>query len=401
MPRLIADVRYAVRVMTRTPSFAVAIVTVLALGIGANTAIFTLVNTVLLRPLPLEEPERLVRLFTRTPGGRPFELSPGKFYSLQQEAKSFDGMALYRFRQFALSGHGSARAIEVGVVGAGFFDIVRARPALGRVFRPQEDSPDGKYVAMVSERFWRAELQASPTVIGRTLRLDDETYTIVGVMPAAASVAAWPVMACDIWVPLAIPTEQRATRGNHYLYGVARLNSSVELAAARSELRAITARLGHEFPGTDKGWGAEVVPIQDDIVGDSRTMLVMLLGAVGLVLLVACANVGNLLFTRALNRRKEIAIRSALGAGRARVFQQLFVEALLLASAGGAVGVVLAHAALTVSVVPALQPTAEGGGNLIRRAGPDVRGGRVGAHRDPCRYAAGDSCRSGPTSTMR
>ena len=156
-------------------------------------------------------------------------------------------------------------------------------------------------------------------------------------------------MACDIWVPLAIPNEQRATRGNHYLHGIARLNSGVELAVARAELQAITARLGNEFPGTDKGWGAEVVRMQDDIVGDSRTMLVMLLGAVGLVLLVACANVGNLLFTRALNRRKEIAIRSALGAGRIRVFQQLFVEAFLLASAGGAIGVVLAHAALTLA----------------------------------------------------
>jgi len=140
---LFADLRYAFRVMSRTPSFAVAVVSVLALGIGANTAIFSIVNAVLLRPLPFEEPERLVRIFTRTPGGRPFELSPGKFYDWQRDAQSFEGMAMYRFEEFALSGTGTARAIEAGAVGAGFFEIVRARPALGRTFRQEEDTPAG------------------------------------------------------------------------------------------------------------------------------------------------------------------------------------------------------------------------------------------------------------------
>ena len=333
--------------MSRTPSFAVAVVSVLALGIGANTAIFSIVNAVLLRPLPFEEPERLVRIFTRTPGGRPFELSAGKFYGWQRDAQSFEGMAMYRFRQFALTGAGTARAIEAGAVGAGFFEIVRVRPALGRVFRSEEDSPGGKYVVILSDRFWKIELGGAPDVIGRTLKLNDEAYTIIGVMPASASVASWAAMACDIWVPMALTDEQRAERGNHNQRGVARLKADVELARAQSEMDAISTQLAREFPKTDGRWGAVIIPMQEEIVGDSRTMLIMLLGAVGMVLLIACANVGNLLFTRALSRRKEIAIRSALGAGRGRVFQQLLVEALLLAAAGGALGLLLAHGTLT------------------------------------------------------
>ena len=160
MRTLFADLRYAFRVMSRTPSFAVAVVSVLALGIGANTTIFSIVNAVLLRPLPFEEPERLVRIFTRTPGGRLFELSPGKFYDWQRDAQSFEGMAMYQccgFRELALTGTGAARTVRATAVSAGFFEIVRARPALGRVFRQEEDTPGGKHVVVLSDRFWRTE----------------------------------------------------------------------------------------------------------------------------------------------------------------------------------------------------------------------------------------------------
>ncbi len=353
MQTLIADFRYSVRVLCRTPSFALAVVAVLALGIGANTAIFSIVNSVLLRPLPLDEPDRVVRLFheppqSAFPGIHRFSVSPANFYDWQRDAQSFDGMALYRYRQFVLTGAGSgAEALAAGAVGKEFFGVARVRPLLGRVFLPEEDSPAGAHVVVVSNGFWKTHLGTAPDAVGRTLQLNGEPYTIVGVMPARFSIKSWGVAAQELWVPLAYSDAERAVRGNHNDAVVARLKPGVTLAQAQSEMNVISTRLEQQFPQTNAGWGATVVPLQELIVGNVRLSLLILLAAVGLVLLIACANVGNLLFARVLARRKELAIRSALGAGRGRVFQQLLVEALVLSIAGGAAGLLLARASLS------------------------------------------------------
>src|SRR4051812_10429635 len=349
---LAADLRYSFRVLRRTPSFAFAVVAVLALGIGANTAIFSIVNSVLLRPLPFDDPAKLVRVFhippqATFPGMPRFSVSAANFYDWKRDARLFENMALYRFRPFTITGGGSAEAIVAGSVGDGFFESLHARPLLGRLFLPEEDAAGRGHVVVLSNGFWKSHFGGAPDAVGRTLTLDGEAYTVVGVMPASFSIAAWSIAHRDIWVPIAYKDSERAVRDNHNDAVVARLKAGVSVERADSELKEISKRLEREYPKENTGWSATVVPLQEQLVGDVKTSLIMLLAAVALVLLIACANVGNLLFARALGRRKELAVRTALGAGRARVFQQLIVEAVMLAIAGGVVGVALSRAGLS------------------------------------------------------
>jgi putative ABC transport system permease protein len=251
MRTLVADLRYALRVLFRVPSFSLPVVAVLALGIGANTAIFSIVNTVLLRPLPFEDPDRLVRLFHEPPqnafpGIHQFSVSPANFYDWKRDAHGFDSMAIYRFRQFTLTGGGNAEAVLAGAVGDDFFKVVRASPSLGRVFLPEEDAPARSHVVILSGGFWKSHFGGTADVIGRTLTLDGEAYSIIGVMPAAFTVASWGVTARDMWVPLAYPDAARAVRDNHNAQVIARLKPGVDSAQTQSEMNVISKRLEQE-----------------------------------------------------------------------------------------------------------------------------------------------------------
>lgn len=353
MSSLLADLKLAARTLGRSPSFAAAAAGVMALGIAANTAMFGLVNTVLLRPLPFKDPAQLVRLFhippqNTFPGISRFPLSPANFYDWQRDARSFEAMAPYAFRQFTLTGAGNPSSVLAGAMGAGFFEIVGTPPLMGRVFRPADDVAGGPSIAVISEGFWKTRLGADPGVLGRSITLSGIPHQIIGVMPAAFSAKAWGATSTDFWVPLAHDDEKRRVRDNHNEQAIARLKPGVTLAEAQAEMTGIASRLEAAYPQDNAGWGAVVVPLNELIVSDIRTTLILLVVAVGLLLLIACANVGNLIFTRAIGRQKEIAIRSALGAARSRVFQQLIVESMLLAFIGGVIGLAVSYGVLSL-----------------------------------------------------
>jgi putative ABC transport system permease protein len=354
---LIQDLRYGARTMLRAPGFTAMAVIALALGIGANTAIFSVVNAVLLRPLPFDQPDRLVQLWhtppqATFPGMKEFAVSPANFIDWRSESRGFQGMAAYGFGRYTLTGSGHPEAIRTCAATSGLLSILRVRPLLGRDFLDGEYEPDHDHEVVLSYGLWRSHFGGNPEIVGKNIELNGQAFTVIGVMDAGFQfpIASDPDDLAQMWKPLAWSDRDRAVRDNHNYGVVARLRDGVSLRQAQAELDAISNQLAQRYPSDNKGWGAIAVPLRDDLVGDVRPALLILLGAVALVLLIACANVANLILSRTLSRRKESAVRAALGATRRRLLQQAFAETLLLAVFGGALGLIFAHYGVTLIV---------------------------------------------------
>jgi putative ABC transport system permease protein len=347
LPRLeslIRDLRYGVRTLSRSRGFALAGVLILGLGIGVNTAIFTVVNAVVLKPLPFADADRIMRIWHTPPptlfaGSPTFALSPANFIDWEAQNQVFERMAIYRMGRRTLTGSGEPAAVMVLRASADFLPALGLSPKLGRGFTRDDDRSGGASTALVSEAFFRTRFGGDPSTIGKTIVLNRVPHTIIGVVPDAPVF----IQRAQVYVPLAWTAEEQATRANHNYVGIAKLKPGVDVARAQADMTAISKRLEAQYPEDNTDWGALVRPLRDDMIGDVRTSLLVLLGAVGLVLLIACANLANLMLVRTHGRAKEIALRGALGAGRARVIQQLLAEGLVLGVGGGLAGLAAAY----------------------------------------------------------
>jgi putative ABC transport system permease protein len=355
MDKLFQDIRYGLRALLSKPAFTIVAVLALALGIGANTAIFSVVNSVLLRPLAYPESERLVMVWEeRTSLGFPADTpAPANFFDWREQQSVFEDMAAMADRAFNLTGTGEPEKIEGQRVSASFFPLFGVAPMRGRAFLPEDDMPESSPVVIIGHALWQRRFGGDEGLLNQTISLNGQPHTVVGIMPPGFDFPERNQM----WLPIAFSQDEASRRGSHYLMVVARLKQGVSLTQAQTEMSAIAARLEQQYPQTNTALGAKVVPIHEELVGNLRPALLILLGAVALVLLIACANVANLLLARAASRQKEIAIRSALGANRSRLVRQFLTESMLLSITGGAAGLLLAFAglkALTALIPPEL-----------------------------------------------
>lgn len=345
----VLDVRYTLRVLTANKAFTLVTVGTLALGIGANTAVFGAVRGVLLRPLPYEDPGNLMRVYEVEPPGWKTAFSPPDFLSFQEQATLLEGFAAYDPSSTTLTGDGSPRRLSATKVTAGFFELLGTRLHRGRTFTPSEDLTGAEPVVILSHELWQGQFGGDADILGRTITLDGVARTVIGIAPAGFGFGA---SATDVWTPHGFNERDLALRGRHWLRVIARKRSDVSLEAAGQELETIATRLAEAYPETNSEWGAWSASLLEETVGGVRRPLLMLLGAVGLVLLIACLNVANLSLARAESRRREIAVRAALGADRGRLVRLTLVESLVLAALGGAAGLMMAYGG--VRLIPVL-----------------------------------------------
>ncbi len=341
---LLFDIRYGWRALAKSPGFAAVALVTIALGIGANTAIFSAVDAVLLKPLPIREPQNVVALRCTESAPGAFPLTGPDYTEWRKDNTTFEDMSLFSWPNNANVGKGeNAAGAFIERTQSNYFSLLGVRPHLGRTFAAGEDQKGGARVVVLTDEFWKKQFGARKDVIGQTLSINSEAYTVIGVMPSWYR-ERFPV---DVWVPVDMNAERMGHRGEHSWRAVGRLKHGVSLTQARTDLQRIADALAKQFPGNNKDVNPIVMPMHEELVGDFGSQLWVLFGAVGLVLLIACANVANLVLARATGRRREVSVRSALGAGRGRLVRQMLTESLLLSLLGGSLGVLLAFAGVT------------------------------------------------------